>query len=1198
MPASAIKDEMSPEGKLRPIFPALASENGCYVLVSLADDVPPDGPMLRDRLSAMESQVGEIKDQGAIDLQFYGRSELANWLRQHPSVQLWVRQILGLPLQGWMPYGRWARTPLGFNDDLICKDGIVIRTPHIRGKGLDISTGIEEIRKLVRSHRKAVRIVGLSGVGKTRIVQALFEEEVGTGALPRSLAIYADMADSLVPSPRDVIEMLAAEQREAIIVLDNCGSATHEDLARLVEDEPKIRLISIEYDIQDDRSEATSVVRVDAKGLDIAETLILQRYPRLGQANARKVAEFSGGNARLAILLADAVEEEGSLSEFSNKQLFKRLFFQRNEYDAELLTAAEILALVYSFSIEPGKDGIDELGILAQILGQDRSDLYRASQTLVDRQLAQVRGRWRAILPHAVAKRLAEGALRNIDARKIIRAIQGLPTPRLLMSFGRRLGYLHDHEVAENIVELWLSPDGILHDLGKLNFHEMQLLRNIAPVAPGKVLQTLEDHASELSAGEFFSNISPRDTEVVSLLLAIAYEQELFERCVHLLAKLSLGHFRASEQRGIRFVGLFQLYLSGTEAPPDLRERVMRSYLASADQDMQRLGLEMLRAALKSSDWMPVGTSEFGARVRTYGYYPRNVAERESWFRRFLAVLDETDLQANREYANGLRGLLADKLPHLWEYPELRPAVAALVKKLHGRRPWIGGWRAVRRAMTRYYPIIEQDGETPSGLRALQDLDEELRPKALVDQVKTYVLSAAPSIFSWDEHDFQEISGREKRSSRRAARKAYLLGKAVAAESGVITALSEELFTSLGTYACEFGRGMAEQSRDISGLLDLLVSLLERAGEKARQCRVLIGVLKVAHERNARKAEAFLDAAVEKPALRQFIVDLQRSVPFTTASSGRLQSALTHSDTPARQFAILGLLPDSKELTEEHVERIMLELLERIDGPEVVLESMFRRVDMAEQGKAAFGIRSKRICLVASSRLLRSGTDAIRDQTTYDYLSRVLKKSINEDELGEQIAELLNALVAEVKKSHGHLGNLAEAVGVIAEQTTNGFLDCVLLDSGLKNHVREQVFRAQRGINTLTGVDVSSLLDWCRQGDFDQRLVLLAGAICPFEKESEGGELRLTNQARCLVESASNPHAILEEFAPDFDPPFWTGDLSKEFKRQRKALAALSEHESAEIRRAAKRLIERNRQEEDRWRAWERDNDLLRRRFE
>lgn len=51
------------------------------------------------------------------------------------------------------------------------------------GQNLSIEDAINPMRDLIRSTNKAVRITGLSGVGKTRIVQALFDETIGTGAL-------------------------------------------------------------------------------------------------------------------------------------------------------------------------------------------------------------------------------------------------------------------------------------------------------------------------------------------------------------------------------------------------------------------------------------------------------------------------------------------------------------------------------------------------------------------------------------------------------------------------------------------------------------------------------------------------------------------------------------------------------------------------------------------------------------------------------------------------------------------------------------------------------------------------------------------------------------------------------------------------------------------------------------------------------
>ena len=771
MPAGKIKDEMSPKEALRPIFSALAIEKGCYAIVSLADDIPPAGPMLQRRLSAMEAQIEGVKDQGPIELRFYGRGELANWLRQHPGVQLWVREVLGLPLNGWRPYGLWARTPLGVNDDLICKKGVLIRPPGTEGKGLEIVPGIEVIRQLVWSQGKTVRIVGLSGVGKTRLVQALFEEVGGTDALSRHLAVYADLGESPQPSARDVINRLAAEQRHAIVILDNCPSALHEQLAALVADMPTIQLISIEYDIREDKPESTSFVHIDAEGPDIAEALVLRRYPALGQVNARRIAEFSGGNTLLAILLANAVTEEGSLSDFSNERLFERLFYQRNTPAGDLLEAAEILALVYSFSIEKDEHGVDELDTLAQVLGQDRKKLYRATQTLVERQLAQKRGRWRAVLPHALANWLADRALRYIDTNEILEAFQALPTRRLLKSFGKRLGYLHNHELAREIVESWLSPDGILHDIGNLDNDGIQLLKNVAPAAPEKVLSALENQAHGKRAQEFFADIFPRDLEVVGLLVSIAYDPDLFERCINLLGKLAVGGEQRGNQIRDRVAGLFSLHLSGTEALPDVRDKVMRGFLRSSDQEERRLGVAMLRSALHSRSWFSVGTFEFGARTRTCGYYPTTSAERDKWFKRFIALLNEMDLQGNLEFSEELRDLLAEEFLGLWKYPGLRSEVAALVRDLHSRRPWIEGWRAIRRTKSTHCRRAERDGETSPALRALNKLDNDLRPTRIVDQVRAHVLSAGASIFSWDDEDFGGTPGSEKKNHIKGERR-------------------------------------------------------------------------------------------------------------------------------------------------------------------------------------------------------------------------------------------------------------------------------------------------------------------------------------------------------------------------------------------------------------------------------------------
>ena len=79
------------------------------------------------------------------------------------------------------------------------------------------------------------------------------------------------------------------------MVLDNCSSAAHNRIASQVASSSNLHLVTVEYDIREDKPEETKVVRIAAEGLEIAKTLIERRHPALGQVNARQIAEFSGG---------------------------------------------------------------------------------------------------------------------------------------------------------------------------------------------------------------------------------------------------------------------------------------------------------------------------------------------------------------------------------------------------------------------------------------------------------------------------------------------------------------------------------------------------------------------------------------------------------------------------------------------------------------------------------------------------------------------------------------------------------------------------------------------------------------------------------------------------------------------------------------------------------------------------------------
>ncbi len=143
-----------------------------------------------------------------------------------------------------------------------------------------------------------------------------------------------------------------------------------------------ISAITIEYDIQDDQPEGTDVFSLDSSSLAVIEKLVKNRYPALSQINTRTIAEFSGGNARIALALANTVKNTETVAGLSDADLFTRLFEQRHGHDASLLLIAQACSLVYSFQGETLSGDGAELPVLGNLIGKSVEGLDDANEDI------------------------------------------------------------------------------------------------------------------------------------------------------------------------------------------------------------------------------------------------------------------------------------------------------------------------------------------------------------------------------------------------------------------------------------------------------------------------------------------------------------------------------------------------------------------------------------------------------------------------------------------------------------------------------------------------------------------------------------------------------------------------------------------------------------------------------------------------
>ena len=166
--------------------------------------------------------------------------------------------------------------------------------------------------------------------------------------------------------------------------------------------------------------------------------MLERECPDLQQLARQRIAEFSDGNFRIARALADTVDKSENLANLRNQDLFARIFHQRNAPDGVLLRRAETLALVYSYN---GTETADwsELVQLGGLADATADAMFEATVELQQRGVVQSRGRWRAILPHALANPLALAEIARLAPARLDAFCTNL-SDRLLRSVTRRIG--------------------------------------------------------------------------------------------------------------------------------------------------------------------------------------------------------------------------------------------------------------------------------------------------------------------------------------------------------------------------------------------------------------------------------------------------------------------------------------------------------------------------------------------------------------------------------------------------------------------------------------------------------------------------------------------------------------------------------------------------------------------------------------
>jgi len=1125
MPRAEILNEMRPSGAIRSVIQDLACEMGAYIIVSSHGSTA-DGP-LGARKAAMREALVDVEHADDLHTDFYDRTRLATWVRQFPGLITWTRERVGRALAGWHPYGPWAG---GIVDDEYLVDDKLRLHMGERSDALaqPVPQCIDDLRDELARPGSVVRLVGLSGVGKTRLAQALFDSRIGARALAPSLAVYTNLSDDPSPQPIGLASDVIATGTRVVLVVDNCPPDLHRRLVDLCSKAGStISVLTIEYDVRDDQPEQTRVVTLDTSSPELIEQLVVRRYPHLSRVDARTLAEVSGGNARIAIALAETVKRSGSIAGLSNDELFDRLFRQRHQHDNALLIAAQVCSLVYSFEGESLSGDGAELARLAALANQSAAETYRHVDELFHRNLVQRRGVWRAVLPHAIANRLAARALDSIPYSLIEQALLQKGADRLARSFSRRLSFLHGHPSAERIVRSWLEPNGLLGDVFSLNELGMAMFQNVAPVSPGSALSALERSSEK---AECFSTYAWQ--KYVPVLRSIAYDATLFERCAALLARVAVDGVddRTRKQATDIFTSLFPLYLSGTHATIEQRLQVTEGLLRAADRREQKLGLAALKSVLQAIHFGPAWEFDFGARPRDFGYRPGTSVEQRLWYSSALALIDRLAFGEGILTAELLR-LLGEKFRPLWTWAHMYDELESFSTKIAAVGFWPEGWRGCRQ-------IIRFDSGqlSPDLASRVAALELALRPENLADRARA-VVQGDPT--DWEGMETLEADEDDPMAPyQRIENLAIELGCAVAIDCDTLRSVLPDLFVG-GVRAASFGRGLGRAAQDVRATWTLLVGQLEQTPSEQLDIRGLIGFVAELWDRDRELAHELLDTAASRGSpLLPWLPALNSSVTLDDRSVERLSRALKSGQVPVRRYENLAYAGTTSQLSGQVLAGLLAEIAEQPDGYYVALDILHLRL-FADRSD---GRRTPQELLDCGRDFLRRPMFRGRNATDDFNLGQLVKFCITGPNAALVATDAAMAVRRAVESREAYVFDCSEFLAALAGTQPRAVLDALFGGSSEEREAAVLEFQPTPalGSNWTDVIPADVLTAWCAE-DPTIRFSVAASIVTFACDPKKGAAPTWTEQAKMLLAAAPSKEGVLKLFIERFWPSAWGG---------------------------------------------------------
>ena len=613
-PAEAARDVLTKGGTVKDMVWSALKEGGHYIMLCSQGYTQRQIEAREARIRKALRGVGMDIDDDQID--FRDADQIAMWTNHHPSIAIWVREqarpgTIG-PFHSWSHWaGRAEHRASSFVEDE--------RLPTLQA----------QLREQLTEPRKVVRVVGLSGVGKSRLIlEALGKEEqkdTTAGRFLADIAMYAVQSEVGSSAINSVVQNLADSGTRAVVVVDNCDPESHQILTGMVlRQSSRLSLVTIDDEVPSGTLDKTTL-KIDEAPSSVTEGIINHVLPSHPPADQRRLARFSKGFPEVAVLVGKAWDESIPIAHAADDTLVETFVRGRRAREPELLLkSAALLAAFGPVRVEHPAGGQMEVASpvhcqLSEIANLGRSltheDLHFAVKQLAMRGIAKRQGRLAVLQPRPIAMKLAEQQWEEWGPDTWDWVLSGSINPDLKTQAARLLAFLNTTEVSHEVVKHVCRLNGPFDGFAGLSQPgHAKVLSALAEISPEVVANQIERSVKRVE------NLSQVRDDVrrnlVQALERIAFHPDTFEDGARLLLRLAVAENEtwANNATG-QFTEIFPMLLGGTAADGNTRHSFLDEVASTNDSAQRVIVAEALIAGCRTHHFYRMaGVEAQGAR--------------------------------------------------------------------------------------------------------------------------------------------------------------------------------------------------------------------------------------------------------------------------------------------------------------------------------------------------------------------------------------------------------------------------------------------------------------------------------------------------------------------------------------------------------------------------------------------------------